>query len=190
MDDSTQNIEINDPKSREKLKTVAVKDGVPNGELVIYNEDGSISHKLNFVDGILSGPAEFYQGDQILMTTTFKNGQQNGETIMFMNSKESAVMYYQDGNLNGPFLSYDDQGNLIREVNYVNGKMNGECFMYYPDGAVMEQAMYKDDKLEGEVQKYYPSGVIREICFFEKGVPVGTVATYDINGNLIESKEV
>lgn len=186
----TEVIEVNDQFSGQRLKTVTLKDGKPHGELIIYNEDGTVSHKLNFVDGVLSGPAEIFQGDQILMLTYFKNGQQDGETTMFMNQKKSSVMHYKGGKLNGPFLSYDDQEHLIREVNYVEGKMDGECLVYYPDGSIMERSTYKDDKLEGEVARFYQTGEVREISNYENGVPIGYIDTYDINGNLLERTEV
>lgn len=188
--DKIEVIDIKDQSSGQKLKTVTLKNGKPHGELIIYNEDGTISHKLNFVDGVLSGPAEFFEGNQILMMTCFKNGRQDGETIMFMNGEKSSVMHYKDGNLDGTFLSYDDQGHLVREVNYVGGKMNGECSVYYPDGSLMERSVYKDNKLDGEVMKFYQTGVVREVSNYKDGAPIGCIDTYDTDGNLLESAEV
>lgn len=188
--DKIEVIEINGPETGQKIKTITLKNGVPHGELLIYGEDGSVSHKLNFVDGVLSGPAEFFQNNQILMKTNFKNGLQDGETVMFLNEKKSSVMHCKNGYLDGLFSSYDDQGNLVREANYTAGKMNGECSVYYPDGALMEHSVYKDNKLDGEVLRFYQNGVVRETANYDNGVPVGYIDTYDTDGNLLESKEV
>lgn len=188
--ENSDKIEIKDPQSGKLLKVMTLKNGVPHGEMLIYDDSETVSHKLYFEEGVLNGPAEFYVDGKPMMITEFRNGQQAGETTVYTNGKKSTVMHYKDGMIDGPFMSFDEQGNLIREVVYVAGKMEGECSVYYPDGTLMEHSTYKNGQLDGEVQKYYPSGVVREISTFENGEPIGYIDVYDMNGDLQESKEI
>ena len=190
QEDKIETVNITDPSSGKLLKTVELKNGVPHGAVVIYDDDGSISHKLNYVEGVLSGEAEFFQKNQLIMKTNFSNNVQDGETIVYLNGNKSTIMHYKNGMLDGSFLSYDEQGHLVREVSYEDGKMQGDCNVYYPDGALMEHSVYKDNLLDGEMQRYYQSGIVREISTFENGKPVGYIDTYDIDGNLQDSREV
>lgn len=42
------------------IRTVSMKGNTPHGETVIYDANGNVAYKINYVDGILSGPAEFF----------------------------------------------------------------------------------------------------------------------------------
>ncbi|MDR2766141.1 MAG: hypothetical protein LBB63_01610 [Holosporaceae bacterium] len=181
--------EIRDPGGK-LLKTITMKDGIPNGPMVIYDENGKVSGKLNYDNGILSGPAEFFLSEKPLMLTFFENGLQEGESILFSNGIKVGVANYRCGVLEGAFTSFDNEGNVIRIAIYAGGSQNGECQTFYPDGTLMEQAVYKSNLPDGQVIKYFPNGNVMEVSTFQEGKPYGYVDTYDADGDLKSRREV
>lgn len=181
--------EIRDPDSGKLLKKFCTSDGIINGAMLIFDDNEQVAYKLHFVEGTLSGPAEFYQNQQLLMQTNFANGKQHGDATIYIDGIKSSTLHYIYGQLDGDFCSFDAKGNLIRKATYSAGQLNGNCELYYPDGTLMEHCIYKHNKLNGDVHKYYPSGSIREISSYKDGVPVGYIDSYDVNGNLVSSIE-
>lgn len=94
-DDSvTEEIKSSDGKL---LKTVSMKNGKPNGSTIMYDENGNIAHKLNYKDGVLDGPAEFYQDGELIMSTSFENNEMSGKTTFFMDGVESSAITLKNG---------------------------------------------------------------------------------------------
>ena len=51
---------------------------------------------------------------------------------------------FKNGKINGSWVSFFDNGQLMHKGNYKNGKKDGYWFMYYEDGGVMHKSYYKD----------------------------------------------
>ena len=183
-------LEINDPNTGKLSKKISTKNNIPHGETILYDDSGNISHKLNYENGELSGPAEFFLNGQPQMITAFKNGLQEGETTFFSNGIKIGKVNIVKGLFEGEFISYDAVGNIIRVANYSAGQQNGECNNYYADGVLMQNSTYKNNMLDGQVVRYFPDGNVMEISEFDMGKPVGVVDTYDQKGHLISRREV
>ncbi|MDR2067641.1 MAG: hypothetical protein LBP41_01470 [Holosporaceae bacterium] len=181
--------EIRDPNGR-LLKTIAMKNGIPHGEMVIFDENEKTACKLNYENGLLSGPAEFFLAEQPLMLTFFKNGVQEGETTFFSNGVKVGTVNFLNGAFEGEFTSFDGEGNVIRTAAYSGGLQNGECKAFYPDGVLMEHSFYRNNLLQGEKIKYFPNGNVMEVSSFQDGKPCGFIDIYDNDGNLKSSREV
>jgi antitoxin component YwqK of YwqJK toxin-antitoxin module len=172
------------------LKIITMKNGVPHGEMIAFDENGKIACKINYENGLLSGPAEFYLAEQPLMLTFFKNGVQDGETTFFSNGIKAGTVNLLSGVFDGEFTSFDSECNVIRVAAYAGGSQNGECKIFYPNGVLMQHSCYKNNLLHGEMVKYFPNGNVMEVSSFQEGKPCGFVDTYDNDGNLKSSKEV
>lgn len=172
------------------VRTISTRGGIPHGETVIYDGDGNVSCKVNYEDGVLSGPAEFFMNGVPLMYTTFKDGKQEGEATFFTNGVKSATAFFKNGLFNGDFTSFDAEGHVIRIAEYVDGKQHGSCQVFYPDGTILEQSTYKNGQLDGEFVRCFPGGSVMEISTYSDGKQYGYVDKYDVNGNLVSRTEV
>ncbi|MDR2794349.1 MAG: hypothetical protein LBB12_01055 [Holosporaceae bacterium] len=171
------------------IQSVTLKNGVPDGETLIYDDGGQLTHRLMYENGVLSGPAEFFFAGKPLMNTFFKNGLQEGEAVFFSNGIKVGVAYFKRGLFDGDFTSFDAAENVVRIAKYVAGQQEGSCLLYYPDGTLMEESFYKNNLPDGDTVRYFPNGNIMETFSFQDGNPCGIREKYDMNGNLI-SKEV
>ncbi|GHT97183.1 hypothetical protein FACS1894126_0740 [Alphaproteobacteria bacterium] len=172
------------------ISSVTVKNGVPDGETLLYDDQGQLTHRLLYENGVLSGPAEFFLLGKPLMNTNFKNGLQEGEVTFFSNGIKAGVAHFQGGRFEGDFTSIDAFGNITRVAKYAAGQQNGECTIYYPDGTVMEQSSYKNNVLDGDLVRYFPNGNIMETSSFENGSQCGFIEKYDMKGKLTSREEV
>ena len=173
------------------LKTITMKNGVPDGETIIYDANNQITNKLFYVAGSLEGPAEFYMNSQPLMLATFKNNLLEGGVTLFSNGKKIGETMFVKGLFDGKFTSFNEVGKITRIATYVAGQQNGECVVFYPDGAIMEKSTYKNNALDGEKFMYYPDGeTCMEYSTYENGKPIGYIDSYDVDGDLKERKEV
>lgn len=172
------------------IRSISLKEGIPHGETVIYDSKGNISCKLQYDEGVLSGPAEFYNDGSPLMFCSFKNGKQEGEATFFNNGTKSAKAFFRNGVFEGEFTSYDSDGNIIRVAEYVGGQQHGLCQAFYPDGTLLEQSMYKNGKLDGQFARCFPSGSVMEISNYKDGVAYGYIDKYDTSGRLVSRTEV
>lgn len=172
------------------LRTVTVRNGVPHGETVIYDSDGNVSYKVNYDDGVLSGPAEFFTDNTLIMIAAFANGKLEGDATFFNGGVKVATATFHNGLFEGDFTSFDNNGNIVRVAEYVNGKQHGVCQAYYADGTLLEQSTYKDGKLDGELVRCFPNGNVMEIHTYNEGRQYGYIDKYDIDGNLVSRTEV
>jgi antitoxin component YwqK of YwqJK toxin-antitoxin module len=94
-----------------------------------------------------------------------------------------------EGSRNGQYKTYDRQGNLILEGNFLNGQLHGDNIGYYPAGGVQHRFTYKEGKKIGTNYEYYPNG---EIKTKEIGTNNGndlTQLSYDENRTLQTEKK-
>ena len=187
--DETTIVEIKDDHGN-VLKTISLKNGVPHGEMKIFDEKVELSAKLVYDNGVLTGPAEFFLAGKPTMIAVFKDGKLEGDATLFSNGIKVGIAHFKDDLFNGEFTSYDEFGNIIRIAIYAGGQQNGECQAFYPDGTLMEHSNYLNNQLDGERIRYYPSGNVMETSTFTQGKPCGVVDMYDDDGDLKSRKEV
>lgn len=107
--------------------------------------------------------------------------------------------YFEDGTLreviamtgdslrNGPYIRYNNKGNVIEKANYLNDKLNGERLLYFSDTEQVEiEEHYVDDAFHGVYKTYYPSGKLELEFMYENNVLTGISKKYYENGNIQE----
>ena len=97
----------------------------------------------------------------------------------------SHLDFNPDSNIKvGPFVYYDDKGNIQKEGSYENNKEIGEWKTYYPESKdLWYTEHYEEGKLSGDLISYYRSGKIKRrethklndttvtgFCFEENGM--------------------
>jgi hypothetical protein len=128
-----------------------------------------------------------YNPNQISQEIEFKNGKEDGKTIMYhRNGKISYLTTFKEGIKNGIYESYDESGDILNKGNFKNGKAEGEWIIWLNGGEsssppVFVKTTYKEGKRFG-TSIYYTN------FFKTKNIKenyVITRATYD-NGKLID----
>ena len=95
-----------------------------------------------------------FTGDITDKTTqgTFRNGGKEGPWVEYQdNGQLSYEGTYKDGIQEGPWVQYYEDGQLSYKGTYKVGKEDGPWVHYYPNGQLSDKGTYKD----GELVKQY-----------------------------------
>ena len=77
-----------------------------------------------------------------------QKGQKHGEWVWFYPSGDTmTVSYYEDGDLDGPYVEYDEEGQPVTRGEYVAGYEEG--VWYYRNGTSVETGRYDGGKRTG-----------------------------------------
>ena len=121
-----------------------------------------------------------------LIFTYFENGS--------IHTKINYVNNVIDG-LYETYYSNDDEcgkPSLLASRYYIkNGKMDGLRVEYYPNGNIWLKCDYKNGVKDGVFEEYYENDtdpILWHSGFYINGMRSGLYQTFDINGNMIESK--
>jgi len=147
-----------------KLCTVMpYKNGVTNGTVKSYFEDGKLNYEAPFVDSIENGTEkDYYDNGKLKGEVIYANGKRNG-IAKWYNKKgklECQATYVNDSVTNG--VVRDDCGENETEPEkryyverpYVNGKENGLEKTFYDNGVLAEETPIKNGSVDGIVKKY------------------------------------
>ncbi len=117
-------------------------------------------HTLNFIDGILNGPAVFRNNNQFsLIEGNYLNGLRDGKWIYHSRNGKIEVMMFENDTLNGPYYIYENSNT------------------YYGYDSIIESGYYLKNKLHGlQITKNY-----HMIAYPGKGYIITTEKTF-LNG--------
>ena len=76
---------------------------------------------------------------------------------------------YKNGQKEGQWVWYDDNGKLWTEENYKDGQLNGKWVSHYKDGSVFYGGNYKVGKLNGKWVWYDEDGNTKDEDIWEDG---------------------
>ncbi|WP_136667411.1 tetratricopeptide repeat protein [Flavobacterium sp. H122] len=151
--------------------------GKKNGEEIYYGNNGEELITLNYENGMLISYKKQTENEVLtdkgnaVITANYKNG------------KPALEINYKNGELNGTYKFYAENGNLLinseynegdltkRAMNYMNGKpyfienlkdndYEGVTTYFYPNGKVKIEANYSNDELNGMYKEYDESGKV------------------------------
>jgi antitoxin component YwqK of YwqJK toxin-antitoxin module len=135
------------PNKQIKRKEKFIK-GKEDGEYIEYDENGNIITKGNYYEGLEDGEWIYEYGD-FKEIGTYKEGVRVGEWKGYFksNNKLAYSIKYVDGNENGKFIFYYENGTPRIEGNYVMGLKEGVWKYYNQDGLLFLTETYKNDIL-------------------------------------------
>ena len=116
-------------KANNKAIEYEVRNGLKDGEFVLYFPNGNIEIKGKIVEGENEGQWNYYYPNRSL------ESQGN----------------FKDDLVNGKWLWYFPNGNLKEEGKYVAGEREGEWFSYNDDGSLYIKRYFKDNVLTDSV---------------------------------------
>ncbi|EFE87863.1 toxin-antitoxin system YwqK family antitoxin [Fusobacterium periodonticum] len=140
------------------------------------------------VNGELHGDyIEFYEDGKISYKITYENGIRQGKSMGYLeNGKVIEEKNYVDGKKEGKALE-TFEGMIQMKANYKNNKIDGAMFLYYPSGKLLQKRNFINGKAEGELVEYYENGVVKEKAYFINDKQEREHFFYDEKGKLIKT---
>lgn len=184
-------------------------EGVKDGPWKEYFEDGQLRSEGTYNLGKRVGKWRFYHQNSAIEQEGNYNNQGNAEGLWkwyFDNGNVEREESYRNGLTDGPYIEYDENGNVIvqgefvegmeegfwkyqygdirEEGTYRGGKRNGEWKTYYDNGELSFVGSYIDDNPNGRHIWYWPDGKKKDQGEFIMGMRTGDWVQYDQEGNV------
>ena len=91
---------------------------------------------------------------------------------------------FKNGVMEGPWVSYHENGQLLSEGAFKNGKTEGPWVLYYDNGRLSMKGTFKNGKYEGPWVFYHNNGQLEMKGDFKNGDREGLWIDYYDNGQL------
>ncbi len=156
-----------------------------DGDWISFYEDDSskvasvFKVKRGFLDGF---SVQYYLNGQKLSEYEFLSGVENGCTRHW--SREGVLTYtgcfvidssMQYSHMEGEFMSWDSEGNLMYCTNYKGDRLHGKQMSFYKNGQVKEEVVFVEGEKDSIFTMYYPNGQIFKQLEYRRGVFVDSV---------------
>lgn len=89
-----------------------------------------------------------------------------------------------EGNRNGKWDFYNQEGARIRTNTYSNGKLQGNYKIYFDHGTLKEEGSYNNDKVDGPLKVYHANGALWIDGAYVEGEQQGPFKQFYGNGQL------
>ncbi|MBC8046680.1 MAG: toxin-antitoxin system YwqK family antitoxin, partial [Fimbriimonadaceae bacterium] len=120
-----------------------------------------IQYENNLRNGVL---IECDKSGVLTKEENYKNDKLHGTVKIFASSKNVRIVksfyQYNNGDLDGLQMEYNEMGKVISESNYKNGKKNGLSKWYYNNGQLATEQNYLNDLIEGIYKTYNQQGIL------------------------------
>lgn len=133
-----------------KEDCVYVENGMQNGYLYIWYENGQISQITNWKDNVQDSTQLYYHDNGLLLRKDF----------------------WRYGEVDGPLKIYHRNGNLQHDHFYVSGKRHGSVKAYHENGKLKTEGASDNGVTIGKWYHYDESGILIQIDTYENGVVV------------------
>lgn len=161
------------------LETIDYKQGVIEGQRILYYPDGTVKTVENYINNEYNGSYQtFYENGAPKQIGNFQNNQFTGELKSYYETPTGRLresVYFVAGEEDGPFKQFYPNGQLEAEGHYQKGQRSGEFKEYHPNGELAATGRYLDDIEDGEIKIFDTTGVLIKIYIFEDKKPVETI---------------
>jgi antitoxin component YwqK of YwqJK toxin-antitoxin module len=180
-----------DPPANTRKKSEGKTDyGRKIGEWTYWHENGSVSRKGAFVDGLEQGLfTSYYPSEDPTALgakteeTNYEQGVRHGSMkLWFPNGQLALEETYEKGKKVGRGATYYENGKVANEAQWVDDGIEGSLKRYYDDGSLLEEAPHVKGKPHGTAVSYYPTGEKKEEKTYAEGVPTGEFKGWYANG--------
>lgn len=167
--------------------------GLAHGNWEEYFYDG-LYEKATYKHGRYEGKIYLYQGNPAADADHAEYTIKDGKTQHFIAYHKNGQIkrerqYNADGRVQGNVKTYDENGKVVEETNYVNGQIHGKR-MRILHGGDIEQSNYVEGKQTGKYTRLYPNGKLKEKgTYDEEGKKTGAWTFGLENGDLKSEEE-
>lgn len=142
---------------------------------------------------------EYIAEDVKILKTTYLNGIKksiktidrktkllNGPMISyFENGSLKTESFYAKGIIDSVSKTYFLNGAIDSLINYKNSLREGDCMYYHKNSKIRARCMYKQNVMEGMFYQYYTNGQLEKSVFFVNGDKNGIESRYQPDGTLV-----
>lgn len=125
----------------------------PNAAYTIFYDD--LKNKVsegNVVNKLYEGLWKYYHRNSkdIMTTENYKKGVLSGKrTVFYKDGKIAEEAVYVDGKKNGPYKKVSANNVVLEEVTYQNGELHGPAVYKDPQGNIVARGYFKNDQKNG-----------------------------------------
>lgn len=159
--------------------------GLRQGLWKEYYPTGELRSKGKYKNSKPIGEWNFYFTDKsVEITGSYNNkGHKDGEWLWFYPSGDTmTIANYEDGDYEGLYVEYDENGDPLVKGNYVAGLEEG--FWMYRNGTSVESGKYDGGKRDGVWKTTFDSEHIAFEIKYEQDLRDGKYTAYWENGNI------
>lgn len=173
---------------KEEIITEAFANDIKQGYTKHFYPDGSIKKELFFMDGLEEGIAREFDTLGVVITLyQYKRG--------FLISREIINRTNPQGNKNGTWITFFDNGKIRLEEQYRNGILNGFVKEWDETGNLLYIHKYNNGELQADADEvkqydirydYYENGKVKIIGSYRNNIPDGVRREYNESGKIIK----
>ena len=173
------------------------KDDLPVGTFNFYHESGELMSVLQHTSGGERVFAEHYRPDgsknaeglYLRSRTLDENGEplrlKHGPWKYYDGAGNLRLLEtYANGELNGAYASYSDDGQILEEGSFVTGERDGAWKTYNEMGIELSEINYKSGLFDGATRVYYDSGRPLMMGLYRDGNEAGVWITFHPDGSI------
>ncbi|WP_158851300.1 toxin-antitoxin system YwqK family antitoxin [Algibacter sp. L1A34] len=150
------------------LDTVFTKENKEIGEILIYDSEGHLNSKGNF---IRTNGTDFFGRS----ASRKKNG---AWSFFFKNGSLKATINYNEDQADGDYLYYHENGEILEKGTNLLGKKTGNVKTFFSNGQLHSSATYKDGKIYNILSFFDKEGHKLNHGTLKNGN--GTLKSYDL----------
>lgn len=166
-----------------------LKDGIENGEQIVFFPNGQIETVCIKKNGIQSGLSTIYfENGQINAQGNFGDGLRQGEWHLWSKGGTKFIRNYINDTLHGPTREIRVDGSTVHGQ-YEKGREIGKWITKSTDNVVIMLTTYENGLLNGAVKEYYKTGEIYVDGYYKSGLKQGNWKIYNKAGK-VDTTEV
>jgi len=140
-------------------------------EVYVYEKDlKEDKFYLHYQKSPFTGTCTIISSDstrRIVGIVNYKKGICEGKAIYFhINGKPKCTGNYHNGNMDGLWRFWDENGNLTYEINYKDDMFHGSFKSYYPDGHLKEKGKFYNNKPTGKWIYFSEDGKVIKVKIY------------------------
>ncbi|MEE6207526.1 MAG: ankyrin repeat domain-containing protein [Alphaproteobacteria bacterium] len=160
------------------------KDGKLNGKVIYFDNNGNQTKVENYENDVKNGVEQVIVDNSVREEYNYVDGKLEG-IVKFSDGKYlTDEIHYKAGKKDGLHKTYKTDGSRT-EVNYSNDMRSGEALAYYANGKVANKVYYLNDKKNGIMEKYFDTGVLSSAESYKDDEKDGICRYFDKAGNLL-----
>lgn len=127
------------------------RNGSKEGTWLKYDKEGNLIGITSYMGGKINGPTlEMNNRGQITKKQYFVDDVPNGMYGEYKFGRATKEVNYVDGQMDGLYQEFYNDGKLQRSISYTNGVLNGPMKYYNKDGEVSLEYMYENGEKIGD----------------------------------------
>ncbi|WP_281614419.1 toxin-antitoxin system YwqK family antitoxin [Flammeovirga sp. SubArs3] len=200
------------------MSTSEMEGELRNGSTTVYDEEGNIKQKGNYVEGKIDGiyytyfpkseslqkesafvlgelqgeSKEYYISGQVKLLIPFDHNLEHGLRIEYYESgQEMSENKMVEGKSTGNYKNYYENGQLKSEMITALGKEQKGVFREYAeDGTLLKEGHMQQGKMHGVTKVFYATGNLKQEFNYQKGIKKGNQQLFYEDGKNLKQLEV